>query len=173
MDTMQYGNLDDKASDKLKDDQIARKLATGCRKLIQMFQDGMIPESDMRSINYMVDNLVQPDRNLVFNIGEVVEVHPGTNTAVAIPSRVRIPLRRKEYQVLQVLVFHEGRMISKEQLYQLVWDGVPTRSSIRLLYTTLNGLKKKLAHAAGKSVVSRSKSGYYCLELPVEVVRNV
>ena len=173
MDTMRYGNLGDKKSDVPKNGQIAKKFADGCRKLMQMFQGEMIPESDMRLINYMLDNLVEPSRNRIFIIGEMIEVRPVSKTVVALPSQTRVPLRHKEYQILEAFVFHEGRIIPKEDLYQMVWGVSPTRATIKSLYTTLNGLRQKLLNAVGVSVVSRSNNGCYCLELPVEVICDV
>jgi DNA-binding response OmpR family regulator len=59
-----------------------------------------------------------------------------------------VPLRRKEFDVLRVLVRNRNRLVTRRELMHLVWDEDWCRSS-KTIDVTVSGLRRRLREAAG------------------------
>lgn len=62
-----------------------------------------------------------------------------------------VSLRRKEFDVLRVLVRNRNRLVTRRQLMHLVWDEDWCGSS-KTLDVTVSGLRRRLRDAAGAEV---------------------
>ena len=170
MDTSRYTHLEEALSNSSKKERLTELFKAGCQKLFHLFQAGKIPDSEMQLIIGMIEDFTEPDRYRRFIIGDLVELSPSSRKVVVLPKRTRIQLRIKEYQLLRVLVLHEGRMIPKEVLFQLVWGFPPDNETIRPLFSTMCSLRKITAEATGTNIVSKAEFGMYGLDHPVEVI---
>ena len=71
-----------------------------------------------------------------------IRLLPDTFEVVKGDNRVR--LGRKEYQILQTLLYHPQKIYTKEELFELVWEE-PYLPGDNTLNTHLSNLRKKLA----------------------------
>ncbi|RSJ23004.1 Transcriptional regulatory protein WalR [Streptococcus intermedius] len=71
-----------------------------------------------------------------------IRLLPDTFEVVKGDNRVR--LGRKEYQILQTLLYHPKKIYTKEELFELVWEE-PYLPGDNTLNTHLSNLRKKLA----------------------------
>ena len=80
-------------------------------------------------------------------------------SARAYVNDVDLGLKPTEFSLLLVLVEHEGRAISAEQLYHRAWK-LPLAKDKNALYTAISKLRKKIEPAGYDIVLDRS-DGYY------------
>jgi len=78
---------------------------------------------------------------------------------------VKIDLTRKEYAMLEYLLFHRDRIISAEELIEHVWDNEVDLFT-NSFKVQINSLKKKLAAQLGDGVLIKNTRGvgYYIVE---------
>lgn len=72
-----------------------------------------------------------------------------------------VPLRPKEYELLEVLLRHRGRLVSREELFQEVW-GYDVTVTSRTLDTHIGELRKKLEDDPSRPrwILTVRKTGY-------------
>jgi DNA-binding response OmpR family regulator len=75
-----------------------------------------------------------------------LEVHPGDGL-VRVAGRT-VVLSQRELEVLRVLIERSGRLVRREELYELAW-GRPLRPGDRSVDVYVYRLRAKLADAAG------------------------
>lgn len=74
-----------------------------------------------------------------------ISLSPEARTATA--AGVELPLTRKEFDLLRILLEHKGRVLTREQLLERVW-GVSFVGETRTVDMHVKTLRKKLAAAA-------------------------
>jgi DNA-binding response OmpR family regulator len=79
----------------------------------------------------------------VLAVGEL-EIRPGDHLAFANGRALSLSVR--ELGLLAALARSEGRIVSREELYQTVW-GAPLRADDRSVDVYVHKLRSKLAHA--------------------------
>ena len=70
-------------------------------------------------------------------------------------------LTKREFGLLRLLVQNEGRTLSKEYLYEMVWK-LPVNDDVRTVMTHISSLRKKLAGSGYAITMSRGEG--YCFE---------
>lgn len=86
-----------------------------------------------------------------------------TNTKKVENNQVSLELTRKEYAILEYLVFHKGQVIGAEELLEHVWndDVNPFSSSLRY---HISSLKKKVWAEFGVQIIKTIRGQGYIIE---------
>ena len=101
-----------------------------------------------------------PDENL--SIGEI---SLSLQHMHAVVSGVRVRLQRRELSLLHALMENSPRVLSREQLMQLVWDDAVVTT--KAVDQCVHGLRKKLQpHLAGGSYIQALRGFGYKFEIP-------
>lgn len=79
-----------------------------------------------------------------------------------------IPLAPKEYAVLEYLACHAGRVVSRAELCNHIWDDNHDPAS-HTLEVHINTLRSKLAGASGTWVIRTHRGQGYMLEAPEDL----
>lgn len=94
-------------------------------------------------------------RSKVFNAGSL-SLNP--NNGIVISSGEEVKLTAREYSILKVLIENKGRIISREQLMDIVW-GYNSGTDERVLDTHMRNLRKALG-SNGKKIKTVIRRGY-------------
>jgi DNA-binding response OmpR family regulator len=80
-----------------------------------------------------------------------------------------VELTKKEYSILEYLMFHKDKVISTEEIMEHLWDSSFDGFS-NSLKVHINSLKKKLSTFLGEKEVIKNKRGfgYYIAEVPLD-----
>jgi DNA-binding response OmpR family regulator len=78
-------------------------------------------------------------------------------------------LTKKEYGILEYLMFNKDKVVSTEEIMEHLWDSSFDEFS-NSLKVHINSLKKKLAEHLGEQEVIKNKRGfgYYIAEVPFD-----
>ena len=94
-------------------------------------------------------------RSKIFTTGDL-SLNP--NNGMVISSGAEVRLTAREYGILKVLIENKGRIISREQLMDMVW-GYNSGTDERVLDTHMRNLRKALG-ANGKLIKTVIRRGY-------------
>jgi two-component system OmpR family response regulator len=77
----------------------------------------------------------------------------------------RIELQAKEYQLLEYLLRHAGKVVTRTMLLEGVWDfHFDPRTNI--VETHVSRLRAKLAQGGGAELIHTVRGAGYCLRAP-------
>jgi DNA-binding response OmpR family regulator len=92
----------------------------------------------------------------VLRAGEL-EIRP--NEFVALAGGRPLPLTVRELQLLTALASRSGRIVSREELYRMVWRA-PRRADDRSVDVYVHKLRSKLAHALPERTFIHTHFGF-------------
>lgn len=118
------------------------------RSLIDLYLDlKLTPETELHHpLAFGTDLIIEPMKRLVFLKGQLVE------------------LSRKEFDLLYCLAEHPGQVLSREQLYNRVWDSDIPFDVDEAVKSQIKTLRKKLLDA-GTEYIKNVWGVGYCFQI--------
>ena len=113
---------------------------------------------DMNELLARIESLVRRSHN-TFRIQKIGNITINTSTQKVLKDDIQITLSPKEYQLLEYLVFHKGKIISHCEIIEKVWHEYDQLMFSRTVDVHIAYLRKKL----GKEIIQTIKSQGYTI----------
>lgn len=125
--------------------------------------DYLIKPFDFGELEARIRNLLRRKFSQVPSTLTLGGLHLDTKTRRVLYGAAEIPLTRKEYGILEYLMFHKNQVVSAEEMMEHIWNNEFDPFSNTLRYH-IHSLKKKLSSACRTDYIKTVRGQGYIME---------